>query len=111
MRRNANFAIVAAFFVVLMETRAEARDSARDLRRMVGFTILDAASVQSVSGESIGEKVVVLSNGMVFQVQTLILAPLVLTDVIVFAKQVKGTNVVLTKLLIENEAYDAIRLK
>lgn len=111
MGRILNLAVATAILFVLMEAPADARDSARDLRRMVGFAIIDAAWVQSVSGSNIGEKVVVLSNGMVFQVQTLLLDPLVLTDVIVFGKLVKGTNVVLVKLMIDNEAHDAIRIK
>ena len=96
--------------VVVAATPAAASDASRDLRRMIGYTIIDAASVREVA-EGGTEKVLALDNGMVFSVTGLILAPLPLTDVIVFGKRLPGTSTTLVKLLVDNEAYDAVLLK
>jgi hypothetical protein len=88
-----------------------ARDAARDLRRMVGYTIVDATTVEKVVDRGLGGKMLVLANGMVFKVDMLLLDPLPLTDVIVFAKKVGKPDAILLKLLIDNEAHDAKQLK
>lgn len=75
---------------------------------MVGYTIIDAAAIQRVNNGDVGNKVVVLDNGRVFKVQMLLLPPLPLTDVIIFGKKVQGSELVLIKLLIDNEAYVAV---
>ncbi len=95
-------------FVVIVNF-AEARDAARDLSRMIGYTIAASASVRSCADSSSAmSKIIVLDNGMVFKVDMLLLEPLVYTDVIIFVKSVSG--VLMVKLLIDNEAYDAILL-
>lgn len=111
MRRTSGWMTTAWLCVALAAGPAEARDAARDLRRMIGYTILESASVRSVSDGSAGDKILVLDNGRVFQVQMLYLDPLPLTDVIIFGKKWKGSDSVAIKLLIDNEAYDAIPLK
>jgi len=103
--------LIAALSLAIGVPRAEARDAARDLRRMIGYAIIDAASIRSVTDGDISGKVVVLDNGMVFKVQMLFLPPLPLTDVIVFGKKPKDSDSILIKLLIDNEAYDAVALK
>jgi alkanesulfonate monooxygenase SsuD/methylene tetrahydromethanopterin reductase-like flavin-dependent oxidoreductase (luciferase family) len=107
------------FFIAFSITMtAYARDAARDLRRMVGFTIVVADTVDEVSEKS-GEKRIKLSNGLVFKVEFLLLDPLTLTDVIVFAKPLPKELVTRYqgklpdrllysyKLLIDNEIFDA----
>lgn len=98
---------------------AQARDAARDLSRMIGFTIVSASTVKEVGAGSSGEKLIVLADGNVFKVPMLLLDPLPLTDVVIFAKPPtkeiieefgdKLPKEMLTqyKLLIDNEALDA----
>lgn len=100
-----------------------ARDATRDLRRMVGFSIIAADTVDKVMDGKMGEKYVRLSSGTVFKVEMLLLDPLPITDVIVFAKpptkeildQYKGKVPEIAlyqiKLLIDNEVFDATPLK
>ena len=102
---------------------AFARDAARDLRRMVGYSIIAADTVDKVMDGKMGEKYVRLSSGTVFKVDMLLLDPLPMTDVIVFAKaptkeildQFKGKVPEIAlyqiKILIDNEAFDAPPLK
>ena len=71
---------------VCMVSQAQGRDAARDLKKMIGFTIIDASWVTDVIDDDIGEKRVKLGNGSVFKVDFLLLNPLPLSDVIVFAK-------------------------
>ena len=99
-----------------------ARDAARDLRKMKGFTIIDAAAVSEVVEAKIGDKIVKLDNGTAYKVQLLLLDPLILTDVIVFEKapskelrektdkKIPDAMLYQIKLLIDNEVYDATPL-
>jgi len=111
MKRIHVTVLLMAVCLVIAVPQVEAQDAARDLRRMIGYTIIDAASIKSVSDGDSGGKVVVFDNGMVFQVQMLLLPPLPMTDVIIFGAKAKGTDIVLIKLLIDNEAYDAVALE
>ncbi|HYJ03682.1 MAG TPA: hypothetical protein VEX43_00995 [Chthoniobacterales bacterium] len=104
---------------VLSAQVAHARDAARDLSRMVGFTIINASTVKQVTVGGAGEKLIVLANGNVFKVTLLLLDPLPLTEVVIFAKPPSKEIIekfgdtlpkeLLTqyKLLIDNEAFDA----
>jgi hypothetical protein len=95
-----------------------ARDAARDLKKMKGFTIIDAALVAKVAeGKMIGTKVIALDNGMVFEIDLLLLDPFPMEDVIVFAKpfskeireklkELPESLLFEYKLLIDNEVYD-----
>jgi hypothetical protein len=97
-----------------------ARDAARDLSRMIGFTIVGASSVKQVTAGDAGEKLVSLLDGTVFKVQMLLLDPLPVTDVVIFAKAPskeiiekfgnKLPREMLTqyKLLMDNEVFDAL---
>ena len=78
---------------------------------MIGYTIVDATTVEKVVDRRLEGKLLVLANGMVFKVEMLLLDPLPITDVIVFAKKVGKTDAILVKLLIDNEAHDATQLK
>jgi hypothetical protein len=102
-----------------MVSLAEGRDAARDLKKMVGFTIVDASWVSDVTEDRMGDKYVELGNGSVFKVDFLLLDPLPITDVIVFAKapskeiiesfgdKLPEHMLYQFKLLVDNEAYDA----
>ena len=68
-----------------MALTVEGRDAARDLRKLIGYTIVSADTIELVT-EQRGEKSLRFSNGVVFKVDFLLLDPLPLTDVIVFAK-------------------------
>ena len=105
---------------LIVSTRiASARDVANDLKKMVGYTIVMADTVEKVSQSKDGDKLIKLSNGSVFKVDSLLLDPLFLTDVIVFVKppskallkKCKGKLpdhlLYSYKLLIDNEVYDA----
>ncbi len=78
---------------------------------MIGYTIIDAAYIRSVEDDDIGSKVILLDNGRMFKVLLLILPPLPLTDVIIFGKKPKDSDIIFIKLLIDNETYDAIPLR
>lgn len=118
MRELLSFAILVVIAGVVAPL-AYARDAARDLRKMVGYTIVMAETVDEVLENRSGDKRIRLSNGQVFKVDFLLLDPLPLTDVIVFAKPLPKELAVpyrgklpdrllySYKLLIDNEAYDA----
>jgi hypothetical protein len=105
--KAAAFAAVLALLSPALPVHA--RDAARDLRRMIGYTIIDATSVDQAVQARDGGTVLVLASGRVLKLTDLFLPPLPLTDVIVFRKHV-GEAMYL-KVLIDNEAHDAILLK
>ncbi len=119
MRTSIVHPVLFALAVTLLYTPAIGRDAARDLRKMKGFTIIDAAVVKEVvKGDGVGKRKIVLDNGVAFEVDLLLLDPLPLTDVIIFAKPLpkelrekfKDLPEHLLneyKLLFDNEAYDA----
>ncbi|RYY75396.1 MAG: hypothetical protein EOO52_08305 [Gammaproteobacteria bacterium] len=110
--------IIISLSIIFISSIASARDAARDLRRMVGYTIISSQTVDSIIEGKFGAKLLKLSDGSVFKVD-LLLDPLSFTDVIVFAKapskeliaQYKGKlpeyMMYSYKLLIDNEIYDA----
>ena len=94
-----------------------ARSMLRDLRHMVGYTVIASDSVSDVV-ERRGEKYVELLTGGRFKVDGLILDPLFASDVVVFAKgasealrkqypNLPERQYYLYKLLIDDEFYDA----
>lgn len=66
---------------------ASVRSMHRELRRMVGYTILSTDTVKEVSERS-GTKYVQLSSGITFKADAfvLLLDPLPLSDVVIFSK-------------------------
>jgi hypothetical protein len=99
------------------------RDAARDLRRLVGYTIIKADYVSdAIEGRS-GVKLLKLSDGTIWKVDLLLLTPLVTTDVIFFAKKLSPeiiakmppktpeARMYLIKLLIDNEVFDAVQVE
>jgi hypothetical protein len=119
MRASLIVLVVHCLLSVAILPTAFGRDAARDLRKMVGYTVVMAASVEKVYESQSGDKLLKLSNGHVFKVDFLLLNPSTLTDVIVFAKtptkelferfkgKVPERMLYSYKLLIDNEAYDA----
>jgi hypothetical protein len=104
---------------LVLASMLQARDAGRDLRRMLGYTIVASASVERVVAGGSSQRVIVLDNGSAFRVDLLLLNPLPLTDVIVFAKPLAAelrntyrntlpeSALYSYKVLIDNEAYDA----
>ena len=123
MRQHITRIIGCVLLLTLTTFSALARDAARDLKKMKGFTIVDAAAVSEVYTGKLGDKIVKLDNGTAYKVQFLLLDPLVLTDVIVFVKapskefrentdkKIPDAVLYQFKLLIDNEAYDARPLR
>jgi hypothetical protein len=120
MKRTLVGLIALSLFTFVVQSAVYARDAARDLRKMVGYSIVMADTVDKIYEGRIGDKLVKLSNGQVFKVDFLLLDPLPLTDVIVFAKpplkeivekfrgKLPERMLYSYKLLIDNEAYDAM---
>jgi len=119
MNRKLLVSLCVSLGLTLTSSSTFARDAARDLRKMVGYTIILADTVDEVIENRQGDKLIKLSGGTVFKVEFLLLDPLPLTDVIVFAKpypkifaeKYKGKLperfLYSYKLLIDNEVYDA----
>ena len=58
----------------------------RELKRMVGYTIVSSTYLQEVKDGRSGSRLAVLGDGTVFEIQSLTLA-LPLSDALVFAKR------------------------
>jgi hypothetical protein len=112
------------FLVLLaLPSLAFPRDAARDLRRMVGYTIIKADHVWEAREAKSGGGVVKLSDGSLWKVDSMILMPLMMTDVVCFAKKLPleilanlppKTPEIRTysiKILIDNEVFDAVQLE
>lgn len=59
----------------------------RDLKRMVGFTIVYAGYITNTTEKNHSEKYIQLDNGSTFKLDCMILTPLNMTEVIVFGKK------------------------
>jgi hypothetical protein len=115
--RPSLFVLVA--YILITPCVVEARDAARDLSRMIGFTIVAASAVDRVVEGKMGDKVVILQDGTAFTVSMLLLDPLPTSSVVVFARQLTKEDMArygdkipkemltLYKLLIDNETHDA----
>ena len=112
-----HFLLPTFLLAILISTPLSARDAARDLKKMKGFTIVDSAAVKKIVQED-GKKHVVLDNKTAYRVEFLFLDPLPLTDVIIFAKpppkelrekykDLAAEKLYTYKVLIDNEIYDA----
>ena len=121
--RLQHISILVATVALTVVPPALARDAARDLRKMVGYTIIDAATVKEVSDATPGTgKILVLDNGEVYKVDFMILSPMTYMDVVVFAKRYSKEQLeairkkfptfpeVQIKVLVDNEVYDATLL-
>ncbi len=118
MNFRSSFFVLVAYTLVAIHA-VEARDAARDLSRMIGFTIVAAGAVDRVVEGKMGDKVLILQDGTAFSVTMLLLDPLPASDVVVFARQPTKEDMArygdklpremltLYKLLIDNEAHDA----
>jgi hypothetical protein len=104
--KSGKILILSSLIVIFLAiTTCFARDAAKDLKRMIGYTIIDASWVEETIETKYGDKIIKLGNGDFYKVDLLLLDPLPMTDVIIFAK--KYEEYVFIKLLIDNEAYDA----
>jgi len=111
--------LVFLVLIIVFANPVFARDTARELKKLIGYTIVAADSVSEVVTSNYSDKYVKLYGGRVFKVDFLLLAPLVMTDVIIFAKSLpkkltekyKGKlpehMLYSYKLLIDNKVYDA----
>src|SRR5678815_4057015 len=90
MRR---FTVGCAVFAGVLACQTAVSTSAsgivRELRRMNGYVVVSSDTVSRVSEEG-GSKYVRLLSGATFKIDDLILGPLVMSDVIVFAKPVSA---------------------
>ena len=86
MNRAFGNVVVMVLVAVCLVSQAQGLDAARDLKQMIGYTIVDASWLSVVQRDEIGQKYLKLGDGNVFKVQFLLLDPLPMTDVIVFAK-------------------------
>ena len=110
--------IVLILSIILLTGNLYARDASRDLKRMVGYIIVIADSVSEIIETKNGEKHLKLTSGEKFKIDFLLLDPLVLTDVIIFAKapskellekfkdKLPEKYLYSYKALIENEVFD-----
>jgi len=105
--------------LALLPPQALARDAARDLSRMIGYTIVAAGTVKEATSARDGGTLIILDTGAIFKITDPILPPLPLTDAVLFAKppskeilekfggKLPAVQLNLYKLLIDNEAHDA----
>jgi len=120
MRKHQLSLISGISIFILLFSTLQARDAARDLKKLVGYTIIFADTVDDVFEKDYGDKYIKLFSGKVFKVEFLLLDPLPLTDVIVLAKpfskelrekyQSKLPDHLLYsyKILIDNEVHDVM---
>jgi hypothetical protein len=77
---------IAVFGSVDHPSARSASQMRRELRRMIGYTIVDATSLIEMRDGQDGRRYAILANGTVFQLESLPLA-LPYSDVVVFAKR------------------------
>lgn len=61
--------------------------AARELRNMVGYTIVYVGSIHDSVERNYSEKLIQLDNGWLFKLNCMMLMPLNFTDVVVFGKR------------------------
>ena len=123
MKTPRSTALVLFSIFIWAALPANARDAARDLRRMAGYTIVGAAAVQETNQGRLGETIITPDSGIAFKITDVILPPLPLTDVIILAKS-PGAEIIAKygnklskeqlmsyRILIDNEAHEVIRVK
>lgn len=122
MNIGGGFSLVIVTLVLLGFCGTSSADVERELRRMTGYAIVYAGTVQEGLERNGSEKLLKLDNGWVFKLDCLMLMPLNFTDVIVFGKRYpeaitrKYPNLpeqmlYQFKLLIDREVCDASLVK
>ena len=93
--------------------RSSADCDASDLTDLVGYTAIASASVPGEFEGADFDKTVKLDNGMIFEFLEYNYTYSYYPDVVVFAKSAtyRGRELLLYKLLIEDQLYDAMRLR
>ena len=105
MQRTSLRILSSAILIALLFTSfAHAGNATRELRRMKGYTIVDAASVDGATEKGL-DTFIELDNQTAYVARSVFVPPLPLSDVIVFAKKV-GADISY-KLMIGNDIYDA----
>jgi hypothetical protein len=112
---------VITCFLSQSSANASVGSIVRELRRMTGYVVVGSDSVSDVYERS-GTKYVRMLSGVTFRINGLILGPLVLTDVIIFAKPMSDElkrqfpalppeSFYSIRLLIDDEFVDASRAR
>lgn len=86
---------------------------AGDFSEVVGYVVLETTNVKGTFNGAEHDKLVALDNGMIFEFAEYQYAYAYRPDVVVFAKKVtyQGRDLILYKLLIEDDFYDVRRVK
>jgi hypothetical protein len=79
--------LVSIFALFLISSNATAGVE-RELKRMIGFTIVHAGYITDTAEKNYSEKFIKIDNGVVFKLDCMILMPLNMTEVIVFGKKI-----------------------
>ncbi len=105
--------------MLLVASPLLASNVARELKRMVGYTIIGAARIDKIYEDQYGDKILKLDDGMTFKVSYMYWEPSSFSDVIIFAKRLLSEEDMKDypglpwyvpfkfKLLVEDEVYDA----
>jgi hypothetical protein len=105
--------IVTALITLVLVTSAFAGLKARDFRKLVGYTVIEITNVVGNFDGADFDKVVALDNGMVFMFNEYNYSYAYRPDVVILAKKVTigKDSALLWMLIIEDELYDATRVK
>lgn len=79
--------IFATIIVASLFPLASGAGTERELRKMIGYTIVYAGSIRDSAERNYSEKLIQLDNGWLFKLDCMMLMPLNFTDVIVFGKR------------------------
>jgi len=109
-----HYFMATALLLTLLALPAQAIDVS-DLHELVGYTLLTITDVPGTFEGADFNKVVKLSNGMVFEFEEYNYSYSYMPAVAVFARKLdskeSGRTFIVYKLVIEDEIYDVSRLK
>ena len=105
--------VITLLTALVLAAPAFARLTARDFRKLVGFTVIEITNVVGAFEGADFDKPVALDNGMVFTFNEYNYSYSYRPDVVVLAKKVTvgKDSALLWKLIIEDELYDVTRVK
>ncbi|OZA26987.1 MAG: hypothetical protein B7X93_09880 [Hydrogenophilales bacterium 17-61-9] len=87
MRILSRFYYLAASVALSLFSLSASAGSERELRKMVGYTIVYVGSIRDSVERNYSEKMIQLDNGWGFKLDCMMLMPLNFTDVVVFGKR------------------------
>jgi hypothetical protein len=111
------FALIAS--LAFLPEALQAGNASRALKRMKGFTIVETDTIAEVVTDRNGDKYFKLQSGTTFKVEMVLLDPLALSDVVIFAKApskeilakygktIPEAALYQFKLLVGDDVYDA----